>query len=411
MKNILNNFTISKILFFSFLLRLALMPFFSDNFLVNEWAIIYQNFNLSGVLGYNVALNDYLAVPKIVEPGERVLPSVFMPPLYIFLILSLKFLLNDYISIAHLVIWFQLFLNLISIFLFYKILEILKFGKNTMSIFTFIFAFFPLNIYASLQISSITLQVFLLSLFFISLIKVEKNNSFLYLVLFSLTAGFLILTRGEFFLFYILTIFYFFIFLKFKIKPLICSIIISTIVISPYLKRNYENFDTLVLTKSLGYNLLKGNNPSFKVEGDTNFVNEFSKNNIKIKTEKNYEIKLDDFYKKEAIKIIKDKPIDYLKFYFVKLFSFILYDLNSTYPNYYNFIHLIPKIVVSLGALAGAIISLRYKGFFQFFSIFYLSNIFLFSVFFILPRYSLILLPIQLLLCTVFINYLKKFIN
>ena len=60
---------------------------------------------------------------------------------------------------------------------------------------TFIFAFFPLNIYASLQISSITLQVFLLSLFFISLIKVEKNNSFLYLVLFSISAGFLILTK------------------------------------------------------------------------------------------------------------------------------------------------------------------------------------------------------------------------
>ncbi len=34
----------------------------------------------------------------------------------------------------------------------------------------------------------------------------------------------------------------------------------------------------------------------------------------------------------------------------------------------------------------------------NYFIIFYLSNIALFSVFFILPRYSLILLPIQLLI-------------
>ena len=196
-----------------------------------------------------------------------------MVRLYIFLILSLKFLQNDFISISNLVICFQLFLNLISIYVFYKILKNLDFEKNTITIFTFIFAFFPLNVYAPLQISSITLQIFLLSLFFISLIKFEKNDSLFNLALFSLAAGFLILTRGEFFLFYILTILYFFVFLKFKIKPLIYSIIISIIVISPYLKRNYENFDTLVITKSLGYNLLKGNNPSLEFVPVVELVN------------------------------------------------------------------------------------------------------------------------------------------
>ena len=36
--------------------------------------------------------------------------------------------------------------------------------------------------------------------------------------------------------------------------------------VSPYLVRNYFQFNTLTITKSLGYNLLKGNNPDFKVE-------------------------------------------------------------------------------------------------------------------------------------------------
>ena len=41
--------------------------------------------------------------------------------------------------------------------------------------------------------------------------------------------------------------------------------------------------DILVLTKSFGYNLLKGNNKNFKVEGDVSVINEIRENvNIKI---------------------------------------------------------------------------------------------------------------------------------
>ena len=76
----------------------------------------------------------------------------------------------------------------------------------------------------------------------------------------------------------------------------------------------------------------------------------------------------------------------------------VFFDFNSSYPNYYNLFHLIPKILISLLSIFGAIFALGKKGFFQFISIFYIINICLFSIFFILPRYSLILLPIKLLL-------------
>ena len=59
-----------------------------------------------------------------------------------------------------------------------------------------------------------------------------------------------------------------------------------------------------------------------------------------------------------------------------------------------------------------AIMCLRRKGFLQYLSLYYFANIFLFSLFFILPRYSLILLPINLLLSLELISFLKrKFIN
>ena len=166
------------------------------------------------------------------------------------------------IKTVNLVIFFQIFLSLASILMFYEILKVIKIEKKLTLILSFIFAFFPLNVYATLQISSVTLQIFLIVMFFLFLFRYENNNSLLNLSLFSLVSGLLILTRGEFFIFYILTILYFFGYLRFELKTIAISLIISLIVISPYLNRNYQNFDTLVLTKSFGYNLLKGNNSS-----------------------------------------------------------------------------------------------------------------------------------------------------
>jgi len=163
------------------------------------------------------------------------------------------------------------------------------------------------------------------------------------------------------------------------------------------------------LTKSFGYNLLKGNNPSLKVEGDPIFIEEkFNRQNLKILSDKRYEINLDDYYKGKAINYLLDSPIKYIKFYFHKVLSFIFFDVNSSYPNYFNFFHMIPKLIISLISFIGAIVALRRRGFLQYLSIFYFLNIFFFSIFFILPRYSLILLPIKLLLS---IYILKKLIR
>jgi len=412
MIKIFNSISIYKILLFSLLVRLSLFPFFSDTFLENEWGVIFHNFKISGILGYNVAINDYLAVPKLADAGQKVLPSVFMPPLYIFLIFVFEFFFSNFVKLTNFVIIFQIFLSLASIYMFYEILKIFEIEKKLVLILCSIFAFFPLNIYAALQISSVTLQIFLIVTFFLFLFRYEKNNNLLNLFLFSLASGLLILTRGEFFIFYILTVFYFFGYLKFRLKTIVISLIISTLIISPYLKRNYNNFDTLVLTKSFGYNLLKGNNPSFKVEGDSNFIEKnYDRENLSIEADNFYEIKLDNFYKTEAIRIIKNEPFEYFKFFFIKVFSFLLFDFNSTYPNYYNFFHLFPKILISLTCLFGAILALKKKGFYQYLALYYFSNIFLFSFFFILPRYSLILLPVQLILSLVFFNFLRKFFN
>ena len=104
--------------------------------------VIFHNLKTSGVLGYNVVVNDYLAIPKLAEVGEKVLPSVFMPPLYTNLIFTLDLFFGDFIKTVNLVIFFQIFLSLASILMFYEILKVIKIEKKTYLNFKFYFAFF-----------------------------------------------------------------------------------------------------------------------------------------------------------------------------------------------------------------------------------------------------------------------------
>ena len=178
----------------------------------------------------------------------------------------------------------------------YKIVSKFEY-KNLPILISFIFAFFPLNIYASVQVSSVTLQIFLILSFLFYFIELIEENKFKNLFLFSFVSGFLILIRGEFILFYFFSLIYLLILNK-KIKTFIISAILTILVISPYLVRNYYNFNTLVLTKSFGYNLLKGNNPTLKAEGNPSFIEEaFDRKNLNIKADNRYEINLDNFYK------------------------------------------------------------------------------------------------------------------
>jgi 4-amino-4-deoxy-L-arabinose transferase-like glycosyltransferase len=412
MEKYFNTFSIAHLLTLSLIARIIVFYFYGDTALTNEWEKLIHNKEISGIFGFYVAESEFAAHPKLAEVGEKVLPSIYMPPLYYYFIYVIKFLSLNIFDLSNLVIIFQIFLSLVSILIFFKIVSNLTTKELSITISS-IFAFYPINVLASSQISSITLQIFLLLNFFYFLTRILKKKSKSNIFFFSLFSGLLILTRGEFFLFFLLTIIYFFLFYIKNFKYFLFSIIITLIVITPYLYRNYVLFESFTLTKSFGYNLLKGNNPNFKVEGDAVYVEkEFPRNKLKIKTNNNYEINLDNFYKEKAIQNIQEDPMKYLRFYFIKVLSFLFMDLGSSYPNYYNFFHILPKIILSVTSLLGAVISLRKKGFIQYISLYYFANIFLFSIFFVLPRYSLILLPVQLLLSIDIFKYLfRKLMN
>jgi len=163
----------------------------------------------------------------------------------------------------------------------------------------------------------------------------------------------------------------------------------------------------------LGYNLWKGNNQLSKVEGYGKFeIEEFKNLYDKVKSvnkDKYYEINWDNAFISEAKNNIQENPIVYTKLFFKKLFSFYFIDLESSYPNYYNFFHIYPIIILSLLSFPSLIIFFRNNKLENnYLGLYFFLNLVIFSIFFILPRYKLVILPIQIILVGYTLSYVVK---
>jgi len=399
---------LSSLIVFSFLLRLISIYFYRDTDLnslnVNEWNILLQN--LIKYKSYSFYTFD-----------DQLIPSVYMPPLYPFFLYLIKMTSSlEGLYLLNLIIFVQIILSTYSVYIFYQLNQ--NFFSTRISLInSIIFSIFPLNIYACGQISSINLQIILSLLFLKFLLSLIDNKKIINLVFFSIISGLLILTRGEFILIFVITILFGFYYKKIKLNNFIKIILIVSLVISPYLIRNYVQFNQVILVKSLGFNLWKGNNELSFVQGYEDLSNfKFKKLKSKINNlEKNkyYEINRDNIFLEEAKKNLSQDSTVYLSLFFKKIFSFYFIDLNSNYPNYYSFLNIFPSLIIALISFFGLISLIKKKNIKNNYLALYLFlNLIIFSIFFILPRYKLIILPIQIMAASYFIlSLFKKKIN
>lgn len=395
-------FKFSFIFTLAFLLRLISIFYYKDLEIVNEWKILLENLEYNNIL----SVHSVDGVP---------VPNIFMPPLYPLFLYALKLNFSNFDYFLFSIQFSQLIFSLFAIYLTNKIL-LEFFSPNISAVGTLIFAIFPINVYAVSQVSSITIQVLLFNIFLFSFLKLFKNLNYKYIFLFSISSGLLMLLRGEFFIFVILSIIYLLIKNK-DIKKILIISLLTVLIVSPYLYRNFNLFGVLTITKSGGYNLLKGNHPRTKVEGTPMFLKiQEVVPEVKVKLDNlisegpavNYDLSQDKILLDQAIEFIKDDPKKYIILYVKKFFSFLFIDLNASYKNYYSVAHIFPKIILAITTLVGIFLSFRFKlNSINFISFFYLGNIGLFSFFFILPRYSLSLLIIQIILSMFVLKKLK----
>ena len=379
---------------FSLLIRIPVIFIFGDTDLENEWQIIVNNLTNYGKL-------------SITNFGDFFVPNLFVPPLYVFYLYFFKIFNFSNELYIQVVLFSQTILSSFSIVIFYIINRSLF--SNKVSIFgTLIFSLFPLHIYACSQISSAILQSFLIVIFFYFFFKTLKKNNFFNICFLSLTSGLLILLRGEFIILFILSTLYLALFLKMNLKHITMIILLTIIVISPYLTRNIILVDKIIITQSIGYNLWKGNNSEADVEGkyydDLNIIEQINK----IPQDKYYEINLDKIFLKQGVKNIKNEPIKYFGLYVKKTLSFIFIDLNSSRGNYYHPLHYLPILFISITSIIGIILSRKSSYQINFLILFFIVNVAIVSVFFILPRFKLAIIPLQIIFSNILFEYIRN---
>jgi len=388
------NYLILILIIFSILIRIPVVIFLGDSHLDNEW----------GTLLYNLVNHKTLSQQQF---GDFLLPNLWLPPLYAYFIYIFSFSgLNDE-NLIFLILFFQVFLSSIAVVFFYKINRF--FLSPLLSVCSsLVFSMFPIYVYASSQISSASLAIFLIVFFYYFFLKITKKSNFLYIVLFSITAGLLILTRREFIAIVILTSIYLFLFFKKPTKDILLILLLSILTISPYLVRNYIIFDKIIIHSGFGYNLWQGNNPNSNVEG-SEIINKDLKDLIdKIPKDKFYRIKEDKIFITEAIENIKENPTRYLILYFKKIFSYIFIDLNSAQPNYYNPFHFLPILLIAITSTFGILLSDKKSYRLNYLILIYLFYIALIPIFAIQPRYKLYIIPFQIIFSFIFVNFIKE---
>ena len=188
--------------------------------------------------------------------------------------------------------------------------------------------------------------------------------------------------------------------------------LITSITTSPYLIRNFLIFEKVTVLNSFGYNLWKGNHPYAKensfVAGSMIVNENIMKKTDSIKIDNFYRIHWDKVFLNEAVKNIKSDPVGHFIFYIKKAIFFILIDFKSTAPNYWNPFHYIPLMFVGIGSILGIFISNKKSMELNYLVFMFLINIAIFSTVSIMPRYKLVILPIQIIFTIILFEFLKK---
>ena len=395
------------LILFSIFVRIPIVLIYGDDGLYNEWNTLVINLLEHNQLGWKNCEFAYSITQVCFEEGV-LLPNLWMPPLYAYYLYSFTFLNLSQENYILFILSSQVFFGAISIAVFYKINKI--FFSDKLSLFSsLLFSIFPLYVYASSQISSITLQVFLTTLFFYFFFQLVEKRNFLSIALFSFTSGLLILLRGEFYAILILTIIYLF-FLKIDFKKILIIILLTCVTISPYIIRNILIFEKVTIMKSFGYNLWKGNHPhamkNSLVVGAEIVDENFQKQLDEIPRDKFLRFNFDKLFLDKAIENITENPNDHLLLFLRKAISFLLIDFNSPNPNYYNPLHYLPVLLLGIISLIGVIFSDKKSYKLNYLLLILFAYVFIFSTVSILPRYKLIILPIQIILATFLIQYI-----
>ena len=122
-----------------------------------------------------------------------------------------------------------------------------------------------------------------------------------------------------------------------------------------------------------------------------------------------YRFAFDKLYLDEGIKNIKNEPVGYVILFFKKAISFLLINSQSMDPKYFNPFNYLPLLFFGIASLVGIFLYNKKSLQYNYLMLVLIAYVAIFSTVAILPRYKLIILPLQIIFTSVFIEKIKSY--
>lgn len=332
-----------------------------------------------------------------------------VPPLYP-LLCAATYLITNYSHLAMLLVQITL-VSLTCVIVYLIGSEI--FNKKVGMISAVLCIFHPgLIICSTTKIHELSLVAFMFSLLILTILKFEKNLNYKKCVIIGILIGACMLTRASIILF--IPLFLFWLLFNKNIGRRIrdrCSksfliIIITGIVILPWVVRNYYVHHKFVFMQTPSIDIWVGNNinatgSNYSTDGKT-VLRTMSRDFI----DKIYaadELTKDKIFREEAYQFVKNHPYKFVNFFFKKLYYFWWFSPQTglLYPHIYLIIYKVLYSIIFFSAAYGIVLSLiledlRVKRKIYLLLLFFLAISVLQSIFYVEGRHRWAIEPILL---------------
>jgi 4-amino-4-deoxy-L-arabinose transferase-like glycosyltransferase len=391
------------ILFFAFAVRVAAIFIIGDTKLDHEYATLVPNLMNGKGYSYYSLTQDGTITNEYVPNAVVNMPSAFKPPIYSMMVAAAGFIVGVDSAGIRIIEVIQAFFGAVICWLIYDVAR-MKFNKHTAFWALMISSFYPLLVFASEQISDLTLQVFLRCFLVWLLIKLEEQpTSKTLITLTGLSLGALLTARTEMWLYLpFILLWIVWIFKEKWLRAFAPIMAIALIVVAPWIIRNYIQFGVITLNTSGGINLWEGQNenakgiPSWYTWPPAELTPEAEAQVAALEATDDYEIQLDAIYFNEAKKFMLSHPGQSVLLgirKFIYYWSSIYFGVDFIYSNADSPFYWLPWLGILPFFIAGLVMNLRsFRKHFLFHVSFILSTLTV-MIFFVLPKYILFAMP------------------
>ena len=335
-----------------------------------------------------------------------VLPTVYMPPGYVYLEAALMWVLGENTLFYLILEFLQSLLGAIMALLVYQIGKE-AFGSTVGLVSGLIVAVYPAFIFTSTQLVPLNVYWVLNLLVLIGLLRFRRTRDLWHILKAGFWMGLTILFRPD-------TMAYLFLMavwvwlnswprLRMRAaRAAFAFLAVAVLIVAPWTARNHLVFGKFIPVSYLqGYNLWRGNNEDTPGTGRTLSGEYFQPRQdlydtvARLPVTRDYEIKIDDVYMQRTLQYIRENPGRIARLAMAKFFWYWIGDFTD--PKARHPLYFLPWFVILPFFLIGLWQTRRKPFFFSLFYLYFGVSTAVGMVFFVLPRYRMFIEPLVIM--------------